>query len=186
MTRIHLIRHGQAQRGWGEDLDPPLAKAGVAQAEAIARHIDASLSKMRIFTSPMRRCRETAQPLAAFWRQAPQIAPAVSEIPTPDHAQLHSRTEWLRQVMQEKWQGLTHEHALRDWRQNLLAWLYARDGDCVVFSHFVAINTACGAALSDDRLLSYRPDYCSLWVFEIRDGTLALIRSGREMESKIL
>ena len=75
-----LIRHGLPIRIEGADgpADPPLSPAGVAQAEALAdwlapRGIDA------LYTSPLRRARETAAPLAASLGLDPVVDAGVEE-----------------------------------------------------------------------------------------------------------
>jgi broad specificity phosphatase PhoE len=68
MTRVYLVRHGQTE--WNRELrfrgraDIPLDENGRRQANAIA---DALMDKgiNMIYTSPLRRSMETAQPVAA-------------------------------------------------------------------------------------------------------------------------
>ena len=70
MATIRLVRHGRATGGWDADVDPGLDELGVAQAAALADLLgplgDAA-GRRALVTSPMRRCRETAAPLAARW-----------------------------------------------------------------------------------------------------------------------
>ena len=66
MTRIHLVRHGRAAAGWDVDRDPGLDALGAQQAAAVAERL-APLGPLEILSSPLRRCRETAGPLAAAW-----------------------------------------------------------------------------------------------------------------------
>ena len=67
MTKIYLVRHGQTE--WNKELrfrgrvDIPLNEMGRRQAEAIANALEAS-EITRIYTSPLRRSIETAQPTA--------------------------------------------------------------------------------------------------------------------------
>ena len=61
----------------------------------------------------------------------------------------------------------------------------AIDGDSVVFSHFVAINAAIGAAIGDDRLVVRSLDNCSVTVFDVVDGALQLVESGHEADTLI-
>ena len=55
----------------------------------------------------------------------------------------------------------------------------------MIFSHFIAINVAAGAALGDDRLVAFRPDNCSVTVFETKGSSLSLVEKGREAETKV-
>ena len=63
-VRLYLVRHGQARAADGSyGPDTPLSPLGRRQAEAVAEGLaDASLAAL--YASPMRRARETAEPLA--------------------------------------------------------------------------------------------------------------------------
>ena len=68
MARLYMIRHGLASAGWDGDADPGLADDGRQQAEAVAAQVKALVAEPApIFTSPLKRCQETAVPLAAAW-----------------------------------------------------------------------------------------------------------------------
>ena len=57
--------------------------------------------------------------------------------------------------------------------------------DSVVFSHFIAINAAIGAAIGDDRLVVRSLDNCSVTVIDVVDGALQLVESGHEADTLI-
>jgi len=117
-------------------------------------------------------------PLARTWQREPTIEPRVGEIPSPPGMRLEDRADWLRTFMQASWSGSGTE--LLSWREALIAALLAQTRDTVIFSHFVAINAAMGAAMGDDRIRLFSPDNCSVTVFEVTDGTLRLAEKGRE------
>ena len=76
-----LIRHGLPERVVNEDAtpaDPPLSKVGRDQAERVAAWL-AGTSIDRIYSSPLRRARETAAPLATRHALELQIADGVRE-----------------------------------------------------------------------------------------------------------
>lgn len=67
MTVVRLVRHGHAgsKKHWtGDDADRPLDARGRAEAEAIG-HALADAGAGRLRSSPMRRCIQTLEPLAA-------------------------------------------------------------------------------------------------------------------------
>jgi broad specificity phosphatase PhoE len=66
------------------------------------------------------------------------------------------------------------------WRESVIAALLAIGEDTVIFTHYIAINVAAGAALGDDRVVVFSPDNCSITVFENGGGRLQLIEKGRE------
>ncbi len=76
-----LIRHGLPERVVNEDgtpADPPLSKVGRDQAERVAAWL-AGTQIDRIYSSPLRRARETAAPLATRCALELHIADGVRE-----------------------------------------------------------------------------------------------------------
>ncbi len=186
MVRLYLIRHGQAASKWGDHLDPDLSALGRRQAAHAAQNIAQQIKQpVRIVSSPRVRCRQTAQPLAQLWRATPQIAPEVTEVPS-FHKDFSQRTIWLNEIFDQSWDTLRGEPQLISWRQDLLDFLCTCAQDSIIFTHFVAINTAVGRACGDDVLISRYPDYCSLWTFETDGANLRLIEAGREITTKVL
>ena len=176
MARLYLVRHGRAAAGFGESHDPGLDDAGRAQAEAVAREL-APRGPLPILTSPLLRTRETAAPLSAQWNKEPKVENAVAEIPSPTD-NLQERVAWLRQFMAGSWRNASME--LAAWREDVIATLLAIAEDTVVFTHFIAINVAVGAATGDDRVVLFSPDNGSVTILENDGGTLRLIEKGRE------
>ncbi len=99
--RLHLLRHGQTPHSranlfCGAGSDPGLTPDGAAMAEAIASAL-ASESWAAIYSSPQRRARETAAPLAA--RLGVEVTIAAG----------------LREIAYGEWEGLSSgEAAARD------------------------------------------------------------------------
>lgn len=188
MPTIYMIRHGEAASGWDADMDPGLSDKGRAQSEAVAREIESRVGKkLPLISSPLRRCRETGEPLARLWSATPRIEPRIGEIPSPVE-NLKARGEWLRNFMAGTWeQALATQGALDlgAWRRGVATALNELTEDTVIFSHFVAINVAAGAATDDERVLSFQPDNCSVTVFETDGKILTLKERGREAETKV-
>jgi hypothetical protein len=55
-----------------------------------------------------------------------------------------------------------------------------------VFSHFVAINAAVGAALGDRRVRQFEPGHASITTFTIVEGGLRLERQGAAATTQVL
>ncbi len=181
MARIHLIRHGEAAARWDQDLDPGLSELGRAQAAAVAE-LFAGQAPLSLISSPLKRCRETSEPLAARWGVAPTIEPAVAEIPSPAE-RLDDRAAWLWDIMQGGWGQA--DASLEAWRRGVIGVLQALETDSVVFSHFVAINVAVGAATGDDRVLCFRPTNCAVTILDNSGGALSLIELGAEADTVV-
>jgi broad specificity phosphatase PhoE len=190
MTRIYMIRHGKAAAGWDGDADPGLDALGQSQAEAVAETVQGLIdAPVAIFSSPLKRCRETAAPLAKAWGQTLQIEAGVGEIPSPID-DLTARTQWLRRVMAGTWDGLYSDAVsvdsgidFRGWNDNVRATLNAMQGEAmVIFSHFIALNAAYCAATGATDVVSFAPANCSLSIFETDGRTLSLIEQGAETD----
>jgi len=183
--RLFLVRHGEAAAAWGDDPDPGLSAAGVAQAEAVAVRL-AALGIAGAATSPLRRCIETAAPFARLASVEPRIEPCVAEIPTP--ADVIDRKSWLRGLMDGGWADIAPAHArlLRDWRMRLIWTLTASPQDQIVFTHFVAINVALGFALGSDAFVVDQPANCAVVAFERAQGGLRVTAHGAAGASIVL
>ena len=193
MARIYMIRHGKAAAGWGEDKDPGLDDTGRAQSEKAADGIQALVaSPLPVLTSPLKRCQETAVPLADRWETTALIDPRVAELPSPME-DLTKRGEWLRSVMSGPWdQAVPSQDAhpdygktLEDWRAGIVTALLGCTQDTVIFSHFIAINVAVGHATKDNSVLCFKPDNGSITIFETDGKTLSLVSLGNEADTKV-
>ena len=190
MPKLYLIRHARPAAAWGEDADPGLDATGQQQAEAATRTLVQTLDRMPIYTSPLRRCRETALPLERLWQRSAEVLEPVAELPSPP-LDLPARQQWLRQAMQGTWRELNDLAPAGSpdyivWRQALLDALARLPQDSVVFSHFIAINVAVAAAYSRDDLVCFRPDHASITCVEAGTGSVRLIELGRQADTTIL
>lgn len=182
MPTLYLVRHGRAAAGWDSDPDPGLDETGHAQARAMAQSVGA-LGPLSIAVSPMRRTRETAAPLEMEWASEAVVEPRISEIASPT-SDLKARGDWLRQIAAQSW--AEQDAALRDWWEALLSALLEPSEDTVFVTHFIAINAAVGRALGDDRVVHFRPDYCSVTVLRNEGGRLTLEQRGAEAQTRVL
>jgi broad specificity phosphatase PhoE len=136
-----------------------------------------------VVSSPLRRCRETAAPLAARWGLEAGVEPSVAEIPSPEGVPMGERVTWLRQAMASRWTDLGPRYVA--YRDGIVAFLSSCTVPTVVVSHFVAINAAIGAATGDDRLLIRTLDNCSITVVDVVEGRLTLVEGGHEADTLI-
>jgi broad specificity phosphatase PhoE len=183
MTRLFLIRHGEPETAWGGGVDDPgLSETGHGQAEAAAADL-IKRGELRIISSPMRRCRETAAPFAKTRGLAPEIEPRVSEVATPPG--IVDRRAWLLQNF--PWQGgparvwSDASADLAAWRDRMLGYVRSLDHDCAVFSHFIAINVIVGAALGRSETIVCKPGYASITELAVEGGALRVVNLGEEM-----
>ena len=176
MARIYMVRHGEAASGFDAHHDPELSPLGRAQAQAAAQTLGAH-APMALISSPLRRARETAIPLEALWSKAARIEEAVAEIPSPT-TDLAQRGVWLRGIMAGTWAESGVEP--QAWKAEVIRYLTAMPEDCVIFSHFIAINAAVSHAQGDPRIVCFMPDNASVTVLETDGKSLTLIEKGKE------
>ena len=116
MARLYIIRHCRAAAGWDTAMDPPLDDLGREQAAATAAKLlvrlqDAkwSFADIDIVTSPLLRCRQTAEAFESSTGQSARIEPRIAEIPSPEGVEMGDRVTWLRRAMQGTWSQLASQ-----------------------------------------------------------------------------
>src|SRR6185436_7322011 len=100
LMNLYMVRHGQTagsrENRFTGNWDPPLTAAGEAMAEAFARAY-ASMSWEAIYTSPMLRARQTADPLCRLTGCAPVVQ------------------DGLKEIAYGEWEGLKQEEVKARW-----------------------------------------------------------------------
>lgn len=190
MPRLYLIRHARPAAAWGEDPDPGLDALGRRQALAAAKTLADAIAHVPILSSPLRRCRETAAPLSELWRSVIRIFPAVAEIPSPP-LDPGARRDWLTTAMQGTWTQLHEARSAGSinylaWRSGVTDALSALPHDCVIYTHYIAINAAVGAATGSDRVVCFRPDHASVTIIDASREGMRLHALGREADTSVL
>ena len=181
MATVYFVRHGEAAAGFGAHHNPGLSQFGNEQALATAKHL-APLGPLPIYSSPLRRTTETATHLATIWEVPIAIEARIAEIPSPIE-DLTDRSKWLAKVMAGSWHDLTPN--LKTWRIDLLECVLTAANDCVMFSHFIAINLLVGAANDDAAIICFRPANASITRFANDDGVLRVLGLGEQAQTHI-
>jgi broad specificity phosphatase PhoE len=189
MARLYLIRHGKPSATWGgDDDDPGLDATGQAQARA-ARDwllaLPAAQRPTKVVSSPLRRCRETAEPTAQALGVEVEVDARVGEIPTPAALSLEERGPWLRKSFAGTWTEIEGDLDYDAWRREIVASLVSR-GNTAVFSHYVATNAVVSQLLGVAQVLAFRPDHASITVLETDGQALSLVETGREATTGVL
>lgn len=179
---VTLVRHGRASAGWDTDPDPGLDDLGWEQARAMAEAVGA-LGPRQLWTSPLRRTRETASALEDRWSVSALVVPEVAEIPSPDGVPMGERVVWLRAAMAGNWADLGERYTR--WREQVVATIAAIDEPTVVVSHFIAINAVIGAATGNDAVVIASLDNCSRTEVEVVDGQVLVRSIGHQADTLI-
>ncbi len=185
MALVRFVRHGRATGGWDSDPDPGLDPVGMEQARRLVDRLG-PIGPQPMMCSPLRRCRETAAPLAQAWDTEPLVQPIISEIPSPPGVPMGERVPWLRTAMAGRWSDLGGRWTeYRDTVVRFARELTAADDDVVVVSHFVAINAVIGACVGDDRVVVRSLDNTSVTVVDGGADGLVLVEAGAEADTLI-
>jgi broad specificity phosphatase PhoE len=174
---LYLVRHGRAAAGI-ENLDPGLDDLGrtqaVAAAKALAERTDGT-SNLRLFVSPMRRTRETAEPIAKLLGLSSEIRPEVSEV-FDSTMLIDERRSMLGPFLAGHWNGQSAE--LLAFRERVLRTLIELGKEsAIVVSHYVAISVALGEALGDDRIAPVPVPNASISRLDVREQKLVLLEA---------
>jgi probable phosphoglycerate mutase len=170
--QLILIRHALPMRVEtldGSPADPPLSASGSLQAARLADWL-ARRPLDRLYSSPLRRARETAAPIASRLGLALEIEPRVSEFDR--EADLYVPLEELKRSDYEAWLafvrgGYGNDLDVEGFRSGVVAGLEeiiaANPGRSVgVVCHGGVINAWAAHVLGMSFRLFFGPDYTSL------------------------
>jgi probable phosphoglycerate mutase len=136
-TRLVLVRHGEtmftAERRYSGRGDVDLSPTGEAQAAATAERLSTMVQAVAsVVTSPLSRCRRTAEAIAA------RLGPAPVRV-----------EERLIECDFGEWEGLTFADVKQRWPEQLDTWLAATDVAPPGGESFVTVATRVRAAVAD-------------------------------------
>jgi broad specificity phosphatase PhoE len=188
-SRVYLVRHARPSHVWGGGAeDPGLDDLGVTQARSAAKQLlslPAAERPGRIVSSPMRRCLETAAPLADALGMAVEIDPLVGEIPTPADLESAERPAWLARALAGRWSEIAGDLDYEHWRHGVAS-AVGRHSQAAIFSHFVAINAVMSVVASSDQVIGFRPDHASITTLAVEPGGLRLVTLGAQAATGVL
>ena len=179
---LYLVRHGEAAASWGEHPDPGLSALGHKQASQASDQLLTVLTGgTRLYSSPLARAQETAQPLASALDQAPLIDDRIREVPSP--VSMAQRQDWLRAFMKQRW--AQQPQSLLACRLSALDLMQEQASDAVFFTHFLVINAIVGAVLSEQATLHFWPDNGSITHLRLEGDSLELVALGQSMKTVV-
>lgn len=172
MTKIILTRHGHV-----EGIDPPrfrgrtelpLTPLGQAQAKAVAARIAARWAPVRIYTSPLSRCADTARAVSGTCGVPVET---IAELTDLDYGEFHWRTyedaranaptlfaTWMSQPQLARFPGGESLEDMVARAGNVLRLMLERhpgEAECVVLVGHDSINRALLLLLLDQPLSAY-------------------------------
>lgn len=184
-VELWLIRHALPVRIDGGDApaDPPLAEEGWDQARELAAWwgrfpVDA------LYSSPLRRARETSAPLADSWAMSPEIDDRLAEYDA--HLAHYIPIEELRadpvawQRALAEWTSDEAEAERQEFRDTVVTAIdeiAARhaDGRVALVCHGGVINAYLSAALGLGSTMFFEPRYTSVSRVSVRKGRRTMV-----------
>lgn len=191
MINIYLIRHGRALSGW-DTSDPNLDLTGKEQSEKIALKLSKIAKEpFDVFSSPLIRCIETAEPFSKITNKKIKIENKIIEIPSPIK-NLKKRVVWLKRVLPLTWNELISDEDSREskidyflWRENILKFFLSLKKDTFIFTHYLVINSVVSYLRKSDKVVFFNPDNTSLTHLSLSDKKLKIISLGDEASTLI-
>ena len=191
MINIYLIRHGKASSGW-DTTDPNLDLTGKKQSDKIALKLSQIAKEpFDVFSSPLIRCIETAEPFSKVKNKKIKIEDRIIEIPSPIK-NLKKRVVWLKKVLPLTWDELISNEDSREskidyflWRENILKFFLSLNKDTFIFTHYLVINSIVSYLKKSDKVVFFNPDNTSLTHLSLSDKKLKIISLGDEASTII-
>ena len=191
MSKVFLIRHGQAEDGW-TSLDPGLSETGIHQSKKLSEKINKMITgREAVVSSPLKRCLETANISLAKLDVNISIDNTFAELPSPI-SDLNKRVVWLKRVLPLTWEELENDPvsassciSYSSWREDVIRSLLKLKGDSIIFSHYVVINSIIGWVLNSNKVVNFNPANCSITTLEINKGKISILSLGDENLSKV-
>ncbi|MDD9936690.1 MAG: histidine phosphatase family protein [Myxococcales bacterium] len=170
-----LVRHGLPLRVETEDgspADPPLSDEGRDQAQRAAQWLEREAID-RIYSSPMRRAQETAQPLASRLQLTPELEQGVAEFDqlsdsyVPLEELKQTDPERWRRLMASGWYGEFDPEVFRETVVTTMERIIADNAGkrVAIICHGGVINVWAAHVLDIARHLFFQPQYTSIHRF---------------------
>ena len=118
MTKLLIVRHGEASASWEESTDPGLSDLGIVQAEECANMLIKleGIENYDLKSSPLKRAIETGTKLKEKLNKDLFIDPVFTEIPSPG-IPLNKRQQWLKEIFNKNINEL--EKTQLNWHQSI-------------------------------------------------------------------
>ncbi|MEM7218039.1 MAG: histidine phosphatase family protein [Pseudomonadota bacterium] len=176
--KLLLIRHGLPEavvRDDGGAADPPLSAVGQAQASKMAEWL-AGEPIDRLYSSPMRRARETAEPLSALRGLTAEICDDVAEF--DQHSSRYIPYEQLKARDRKTWERLNSgqpNEAFAPFAERVVAALEAiiagnRGKTVAITCHGGIVNVWAARVMGFEPRMFFNPNYTSINRFAASSG----------------
>ena len=181
-SHIILVRHGEASEGWSVHPDPGLSELGRMQAENSAKGLINKIASYQLLSSPKKRAVETMEIMHIENKFPFKLDSRFIEIPS-DNVDANKKKEWLSRIFTTPIEELPE--TVKEWRSNLISWLKNAEGNFIVTTHFMVINTLVSYITSNNTISYFYPDYASRTEIFIKNGELTQLILGDDKKTVI-
>ena len=181
-SHIILVRHGEASAKWSVHPDPGLSELGHEQAKDAGRLMKEKISSYQLLSSPKKRAVETMEAMSVEKKYNFKIDSIFTEIPS-SKINVKQKQEWLKEIFIAPIETLPKD--VKEWRNNLISWLKNADGNFIVTTHFMVINSLVSYITKNNKISCFHPDYVSRTEIFIKDGELTQLILGDDKKTII-
>ena len=181
-SHIILVRHGEASVAWSAHPDPGLSELGSEQAAEAGKSLIDKISSYSLLSSPKKRAIETMEMMIKEKRCSFQLDSRFIEIPS-DNINVDAKRDWLIKIFTTQIKELPE--AVKEWRNNLIGWLNEVEGNVIVTTHFMVINTLVSYIVSNNKISYFHPDYASRTEIFLANGEMTKLVLGDDKKTVI-
>ena len=181
-SHIILVRHGEASAAWSVHPDPGLSKLGRLQAENIGKSLIDQIPLYQLISSPKKRAVETMELINQEKKYSFKLDHRFIEIPS-DNIASEVKKDWLMSIFEAPIAKLPER--IKDWRDDLIAWIDDTDGNFIVTTHYMVINALISYLTSSESISYFHPDYASRTEIFLKNGELTKLILGDDKKTVI-
>ena len=93
------------------------------------------------------------------------------------------KRDWLIKIFTTPIKELPE--AVKEWRNNLIGWLNEVEGNVIVTTHFMVINTLVSYIVSNNKISYFHPDYASKTEIFLKNGEMTKLVLGDDKKTVI-
>ena len=181
-SHIILVRHGEASAGWSTHPDPGLSAQGLQEARTAGKSLINELSCYQLLSSPKKRAMETMEIMIKGKKYSFELDPRFIEIPS-GNVDADKKKDWLVRIFTTPIEELPEP--VKEWRNKLINWLKEAEGNFIVTTHFMVINTLVSYIVSNNKISYFHPDYASRTEIFLKNGEMTKLVLGDEKKTVI-
>tara|TARA_B100000287_G_scaffold434876_1_gene500753 strand:- start:678 stop:1238 length:561 start_codon:yes stop_codon:yes gene_type:complete len=181
-SHIILVRHGEASAAWSTHPDPGLSKLGCLQVENTRKSLINQIPLYKLISSPKKRAVETMELISLKKKYSFEVDNRFIEIPSENIA-VEIKQDWLMGIFEAPIKDLPK--TVKNWRNNLSAWIDNANGNFIVTTHFMVINTLISYLTNSKSISYFHPDYASKTEIFLNNGKLTKLILGDKKKTEI-